>query len=78
MKKLLSLLLAIILAAGCFAGCNGNNQTSQMEIYSKKDLTVEKIGDCGGLKLPFANGERIDIVIATDLTNLNDTFVIAF
>ena len=76
MKKILNLLLAIVIVTGCFAGCSQNNRTSQMEIYSKKDLTVEKIGDYGDLELPFANGEKIEILISTELTKLNDSLVV--
>ena len=58
MKKTFCMLLALMLLAGCFSGC-GNKKAGNIEVYSKAELTPEKIGDYGKLKLPFANGEKI-------------------
>ncbi len=75
MKKTLCLFLALVLVIGIFAGC-GKENVSQIEVYSKEDLKPEKIGDYGKLKLPFANGEKIEIVLSSNLTNLNDSLVV--
>jgi len=75
MKKTLCLVLAIILAVGIFSGC-GKDENTSFEVYSKSELTPEKIGDYGKLKLPFGNGEKIEILISSDVTNLNELLAI--
>ena len=75
MKKTLCLILALVLVIGIFAGCGEKPTNSQIEVYSKADLKPEKIGDYGKLKLPFANGENIEILISTNSTNLSDRLI---
>jgi len=76
MKKILCLMLAIVLAMGIFSGCGQNENTSAIEVYSKEELTPEKIGDYGKLKLPFAKGEKIEILVSSDISNLEDLLVV--
>ncbi len=75
MKKTLCLILAIVLVLGCFAGC-GEKNTGNIEVYSKKDLDPKKIGDYGKLKLPFANGEKIELIIGSDVVKLNELLAV--
>ncbi len=76
MKKTLCLVLAIVLVLGCFAGCGKPQTAGDFEVYSKKELDPKKIGDYGKLKLPFGNGEKIELLIASDVVNLNELIVV--
>lgn len=76
MKRILCLCMAIILAAGIFSGCGKKEAKSDINTYSNSELSPEKIGDYGSLKLPFGNGEKIEILIGSDVTNLNDLDII--
>lgn len=67
MKKIISLILAVILIASLSA-CNGNNSNTVVP-----GLDFE-IGDTGGLKVPFGNGEEIRIA-AIDGTNAHSTYI---
>ncbi len=72
MKKTLSLILALVLIVSCFAGC-GKDVNSAIEVYSKNDLDPKKIGDYGKLKLPFANGEKIEFTVASQSPDVAST-----
>jgi len=61
MKKTICLLLALIMIFS-LAACNPDNKTS---VNNNLDF---EIGDTGGLKVPFGNGETIKM-IGTDETN---------
>ncbi len=61
MKKFITLLLAVVMVLS-LAACNGNNEDP------KAGLTVDyEIGDTGGLKVPFGNGEEIEILISDEV-----------
>ncbi len=67
MKKLISLLLAVMMALSLCA-C-GDNETSQVNT----NLDFE-IGDTGGLKVPFGNGEEISVLV-TDEVGATNTWI---
>lgn len=75
MKKTLCLILALVLVVSCFAGCGEKKGTGNIEVYSKSELSPKKIGDYGKLKLPFANGEKLDMLVSSDVVGLEDTLV---
>jgi len=67
MKKIISLLLAVVMVASLCA-C-GKNESSQVNT----NLDFE-IGDTGGLKVPFGNGEEISVFL-TDEVGATNTWI---
>ena len=75
--KITALLLCLLMLSSLFAGCGNNNEYSEIEIASKSELSPEKIGDYGSLKLPIdKKGTKIEMLCNTDVTTNNDSVVI--
>ena len=68
MKKFITLLLAIIMTVTLCACSN-----SDMNSTSNNNIDFE-IGNTGGLKVPFGNGELIEIVV-TDSVDAENTYI---
>lgn len=68
MKRLITLILAVAMIFS-LAACKGNESTSNI------DTNIDfEIGDTGGLKVPFGNGEKIRIVV-TDEVGATNTWI---
>lgn len=77
MKKALLLLMTLALIAGAFSGCGKNEHVESGEIAPKSDLTEEKIGYYGDLKLPIdMDYTEIRMCCDTAVTTNNDSVVI--
>ena len=68
MKKIISLFLAVVMLVSLTACKNNNNDGTVIE-----GLDFE-IGDTGGLKVPFGNGEEIEILCIDD-GSVSNTYI---
>ena len=68
MKKIINLLLVLCMLLSC-AACS--NQGENSTIIANVDF---EIGDTGGLKVPFGNGELIEVVV-TDEVGAENTYI---
>lgn len=68
MKKIINLLLVLCMLLSC-AACSNQGQNST--IIANVDF---EIGDTGGLKVPFGNGELIEVVV-TDEVGAENTYI---
>ena len=67
MKKTISLILALVMLFSVTACQNGGGGTAGSELDFE-------IGDTGGLKVPFGNGELIEVVV-TDEVGAENTYI---
>ena len=57
MKKFISMMLAILVVAGCFAACGGNKEASDLAYIQKKGALIVGITDYAPMDYKDENGE---------------------
>lgn len=76
MKKLFALLLCLAMIAS-FVGCTGGSGAHEFEVKSPEELTEDKIGSTGGLKLPLVDEPvKLKVLTRSSETDLNNSEVI--
>ena len=70
MKKIISLTLALVMLLGLTA-CNNGGGNGTTSVLGERNF---EIGDTGGLKVPFGNGESIEVMV-TDDSGTENTYI---